>query len=781
MLISRTFATLLLAVVAIGTVAANNQSIPERIKQKQQQLEQMSGEAKIQLLEAIIDETKDSLPDIAEEYSRELLQLLSASKEPKRYAKALQLLTSIYVNTSQYAAAAPLIEQSLGHAEEHHLPGLTVQSLLSRSVIQRDKGKLDVSFETLQEALSTAEETQDPELIAKVLYQQAIIHYFRGELMQSESLLQRARDHFEETENKLWISKADNILGILYGTQGLYEESLDAMLRSYDVVKELDDVRKQGVLLNNIALTFLRLNKEEEALETYYQSLELSQQVKDRHSETLAILNISSALSNLERYDESLVYAEKGLALANEIDSPSYRLRALSGMIDIARVSGDVDKVEELIPQALKISESIDDYTTKYGPHKDRAWLMVQRGEHQKAAEILGSILKLSREKQDKDQESQILEQLSEVYAGMGDYEKALSYFQLHTDVNNEMYTEKSDKAIATMRARFEAKEKDSEIALLTKEKSAQDHQIKANELALENKNLERNAIIVAAILIFIVAFLIYNRRLQKQVNQHLKEKVKLRTQELDRKNSELEAAYNRAEEISLRDDLTGLRNRRYLFKHLDKESSQLIKLHQSGEATDESNCLFLLIDIDHFKRINDQYGHTTGDYILGQFGRLLVSVFRQSDYVIRWGGEEFLVVMRSANRQQGADYAERLRTIVENNIFTDANDHEYRITCSVGLAAYPGFKDDVAMMSYAQAIDIADSALYCAKNSGRNAWVGLDFWNSQPSEKLINELFKDPVAVIEQAKPTVESSLSQEVLVWGSVQKKSKKEETAQ
>jgi diguanylate cyclase (GGDEF)-like protein len=161
----------------------------------------------------------------------------------------------------------------------------------------------------------------------------------------------------------------------------------------------------------------------------------------------------------------------------------------------------------------------------------------------------------------------------------------------------------------------------------------------------------------------------------------------------------------------SIRDPLTGLFNRRYLEETLDREFGR-------AERSDESLST-LVIDVDHFKRFNDQNGHEAGDAVLAHMGRLLSTYFRTSDIPCRYGGEEFVVVMPDAALVDAVHRAETLREMVA------AQAVEYRgtllgpVTLSIGVACFPihGVRPDEILRS-------ADAALYAAKKAGRNCVV---------------------------------------------------------
>lgn len=135
---------------------------------------------------------------------------------------------------------------------------------------------------------------------------------------------------------------------------------------------------------------------------------------------------------------------------------------------------------------------------------------------------------------------------------------------------------------------------------------------------------------------------------------------------------------------------------------------------------------VFFLIDIDHFKAVNDQYGHAAGDMVLIQMRERLKKVFRESDYLIRWGGEEFLVVVRATSRTKAEQLADRIRHTISHTPFTLGAGLQLSITCSIGFACFPFVQAHPGFMPWQQTVQLADQGLYMAKRGGRNAWVGL-------------------------------------------------------
>lgn len=160
-------------------------------------------------------------------------------------------------------------------------------------------------------------------------------------------------------------------------------------------------------------------------------------------------------------------------------------------------------------------------------------------------------------------------------------------------------------------------------------------------------------------------------------------------------------------EDSALKDPLTGLYNRRYLFDILP------LRISLFGRYGDKTS--ILLIDIDHFKKVNDQLGHSVGDRVLKSFAMVIRDGIRETDTAYRYGGEEFLIVLNDTERDQAGLMAERMRKSIENYNFEEV---PWTVTISIGIAEVRlGDNDD-------HLIERADNNLYEAKKTGRNKVV---------------------------------------------------------
>lgn len=175
------------------------------------------------------------------------------------------------------------------------------------------------------------------------------------------------------------------------------------------------------------------------------------------------------------------------------------------------------------------------------------------------------------------------------------------------------------------------------------------------------------------------------------------------------------------SKEQSLRDPLTGLHNRRFLDEYLGRAEAEAKR--------DGARVGFIMADLDYFKQVNDVYGHLAGDAVLKDVAGVLVGAVREADLVVRFGGEEFLILLHDVREGFVAGVAEKVRLAVEGHEFVLPDGQRIKKTLSLGLAEYPSDADQLY-----KAIKFADVALYRAKETGRNRAVRFtaDMWRGE-------------------------------------------------
>ncbi len=190
---------------------------------------------------------------------------------------------------------------------------------------------------------------------------------------------------------------------------------------------------------------------------------------------------------------------------------------------------------------------------------------------------------------------------------------------------------------------------------------------------------------------------------------------------------TELAATNKTLQEASLTDPLTGLRNRRFFDTTISADVSHVLRSYTTLQERRTGDLVFYVVDLDDFKEINDRYGHHAGDKVLVEMGARISSVIRSSDVLIRWGGDEFLILSRYTSRTEARTLASRILTAVGDSKISLANPGmEIQQTCSIGWAAFPWISGKPDEASFESVLGLADRGVYEAKKAGKNRAIGV-------------------------------------------------------
>ena len=311
------------------------------------------------------------------------------------------------------------------------------------------------------------------------------------------------------------------------------------------------------------------------------------------------------------------------------------------------------------------------------------------------------------------------LREHADALAERGDARGALALYHREQALRDEMHEANREASLRELRSRYRTEAEQQELVLLER-----DNAVKAARL--ENQRLQQRVWAVAASLLVaaLVGVVVLVQRTRKANLQLRRSEAFLRVQ-------------------SERDPLTGLANRRHFRDVLAVQAAPhpagatqaflrpLSGANKSavGAWSQASGAGFegglLLVDVDHFKRINDEYGHAAGDAVLVELSRRLGGTVRSDDLVCRWGGEEFLIFVPGLAAESLDIQARRLLAVVGDSPVTLPDGRQLAVTASLGWARFPLPRQMVAL-DWEQAVNLVDMALYSAKGRGRDCAAGL-------------------------------------------------------
>ncbi len=284
---------------------------------------------------------------------------------------------------------------------------------------------------------------------------------------------------------------------------------------------------------------------------------------------------------------------------------------------------------------------------------------------------------------------SSILRELGGYLEKAGDLAGAVEAYHQHRHLATELLRDDQQRAILVMQEQYDADQRSRALALLNRE-----HDLKGEQLRQRDLQQRLWVLLAAASLLsFAVVALLYGRvRRGNRLLHSSNEMLKVQTE---------------------RDPLTGLANRRHL-------QAAMRRLANDGTL---AGTVFL-IDIDHFKRINDQHGHGAGDSVLVDVAGRLRDTLREEDLIVRWGGEEFLVVVQSLLPEQIEALAQRMLAALDRQPVS-TGEHRIVVTASIGFATFP-IGPGGLRVPWERAINLVDTAMYLAKAHGRNRAYGV-------------------------------------------------------
>lgn len=274
---------------------------------------------------------------------------------------------------------------------------------------------------------------------------------------------------------------------------------------------------------------------------------------------------------------------------------------------------------------------------------------------------------------------------------------EALKVVREEQRVQGEVFTSERARAVAALQEKFDADDRRRQIELLKRDSLIKDADI-------DNRELRHVVTTLVAALLLVIGGFFYFLYRRAGVS-----------------NDELRTLNTRLEYLAVHDPLTGLFNRRSFIERMRQR--QPVGTERRQPSTDAGDCLILL-DLDHFKAVNDSFGHAAGDAVLVEVARRLQTVVRETDMVLRWGGEEFMVYAPGASRAQAIALVARILGAVGQ---TPVQFEAQRIVvnASAGFAPLPFSELPESLFGWERAVALADAALYLAKTTGRNRACG--------------------------------------------------------
>jgi diguanylate cyclase (GGDEF)-like protein len=662
-----------------------------------------------------------------------LLALLLASIAPFAAAQNSEPSDIATLRANQERSAADLRAEALQRRATSTDRIYRAWAALAVAEFENDLENSGPALELLDEALREAEALRLDDLSFAVLARQSTILVNRGRSGETDAVLAAMKQLVDRSGNRLWHAQWLHDKGVLERKLGRFGAARDLFLQSRDVLRELEDDAGVARELNSIGMLDGRTGRFSDAVAMHNEALALARRASDkgeiaRSLRMLGVLyrnlddeelasryllealeyveernrreaialhgELSGSFTRLERIAEAELHATRSVELAEISGSPPNKVNSFTRMAELRLIQNRLDEAERWAERAFESFDAVairDQILLRL----TRVQVWALRGRTDDALKEAESVLAETRKIGDRILERAALDLLSEQQLRAGDAASAFVTRKQHQRLDKELAIDVAARRIAVLEASLEKERGEAERQLLERDNAIQ-------QLTLNRQRLLGFLLLASLASVLAMAALLYYRY---RTAERRRSEVSASRDELARLHRALVESSTELERVAHTDALTGLSNRH-----------AMVRVVQQALASEQLGLAVILLDLDHFKQINDQHGHLAGDAVLREVAQRLRHELPPPAAIGRWGGEEFIVLIDAFDAAAAAAVAERLRRqLAASSIFYGTQ--ALQISASIGVAFTPAgaVRDMDALLA------AADVALYRAKRGGRN------------------------------------------------------------
>jgi len=532
-------------------------------------------------------------------------------------------------------------------------------------------------------------------------------------------LIERALPLVRQRNDSLLTSQIESTAGELYGAIGNFQVALQHHLGGLGA---LDNVKEKNWLadlyrarsLNYIGRLYLALKETEPALNYLAKAHDLAEHLNAPGLLSSIANNRGYAYADQEKWALAIPAYEESLLIARQVGNHSSEAKSLNNLADASLNLKKYPDCVRYAEQSVAIAHGDGLSSIDAVAQTNLGVCHIYMGQFEKGVAENSLGLDFARRSQAKPALEGMLSDLVNAYEKTGHYKEALKALQEKDRITSELFLSARDRSMIEMEVHFDLSQRQKEIEKLEQKNLLQ-------KVEIENRNLQRIIAILAIVSVIVTLGFIFN--LYKRVRAS---------------NQKLRAANLKLKYQTTRDPLTGLLNRRAFQHIIDSFNDEAQPKTATGTGLHD---VLILLDIDHFKQVNDNYGHLVGDLVLIELGRRLQKFLREKDMLMRWGGEEFLIYLHQVPADKVALIIQRELEVVGSTPIRqpDAGQASVSVTISAGYILMPLPGAGESDFSWDNALHLVDLALYFAKANGRNQAVGIE--SVQGSKEQVDAL----------------------------------------
>ncbi len=534
----------------------------------------------------------------------------------------------------------------------------------------------DFEETTNQALLLTTDKT--PKEISSLLHVYAGLNYQRNaEYSKAISSLELAMQQSDKGQLSEIYYFAKLELAYTRSLMDSYQASLLEIGEAFEQAKALNNLFLQAMINETYGAVYGYMGKYKQSITYYQKALDGYKDIGYRPYEAEAIYGMASTYRYWGKYDLAITYFELYIDKVTYTPNKDATFHGNYGLGMTLAERGSCIKAIPVIDKALTLN-GLADYNAELYKRKASCYLQLKQYQaSRKSLELAKHIFSQIPEINGTSWQLETIKIESELENAIGNYSQAYQLMTEYHEKHTQRITDNSSERITNLRNAYEIEHRDSKISLLQQQAKVQTLQA---EKQLQDSVYQRYLLIFAVVLIVVIliAFILQRRYTNKVIA------------------------------ISIRDSLSGLFNRRYIFQLFEDQAKSLS--HKNGSLS------VIILDIDDFKQINDQYGHPFGDQVIRIISKICQQTLRTEDAIGRIGGEEFLCILPRIDHQKCLRICQRMSNNVAKHVFLDERGNSFFVTISIGIS-----NASSEIISTESLFLQADRALYHSKESGKN------------------------------------------------------------
>ncbi len=587
------------------------------------------------------------------------------------------------------------------------------------------EGRIDQAYELLEKVAVQAQQSRLPDAITEVAATRIFLKTQEGKLTEAYTLINTAVVPAQQATLPRVLYFAHNLIASVYTQKNQTERALEHLIYASDAVKQTSSERtpiRRIYLKLRIANIYTQQTQYQQALEQLSEAEDL-----------VATHNLESTFSPEIQFQRAYIATDMGeLNQAFEIyrdleaeikDQPqwaSMESTVLNNLGDLAIRTERFESGIATLQQALKLAQEHNNVISEQMIRFNLGFIQVHLGNYERGLAAMQNVVETARGEWIDREFEPLLGEYAQALSMAGQHAAANQALIEQRELRSSIFNTELQKNVTELQNLYDSKDKAQQIELL-------EQQNDLKEQTLENERQHRLILalgVVVAVLFSIIGFFLYRSA--------------------RRSNLALQDANARLADQSVRDPLTGLLNRRAMQQELKR---------QEKVGTPQSDAMILL-DIDYFKRINDKLGHAAGDDVICEVAKRLLTVCRDNDKVIRWGGDEFLIYLSNTEQKALPRFVLRLLNSIAGTPITTKSAGDVVVTATAGFISYPFTDVEQQKVDWEASVQLVDQALYAGKVHGRNQAWGITQLNV-PYTQAKDVLERDFAQAIEQGAIT--------------------------